>query len=175
MTSVSFQNLDKSNSWGTDLNGSLRLGPKLNAFGGLNIFKMVTDGGSTSALGSNAIAWSYRLNATTQLNETVILQANYFYRGPMKIEKGKFSQMQMTNITLRKKLDGDNMSVAVRFADPFNTMKFRIKAGDDNLEQITARRFGVRATYLTFQWNYGKAPKVRLPQQDQPPPTPVFN
>ncbi|HZF72044.1 MAG TPA: TonB-dependent receptor [Gemmatimonadaceae bacterium] len=175
VTSVSFQNLDKSNSWGTDLNGSLRLGPKLNAFGGLNIFKMVTDGGSTSALGSNAIAWSYRLNATTQLNETVILQANYFYRGPMKIEKGKFSQMQMTNITLRKKLDGDNMSVAVRFADPFNTMKFRIKAGDDNLEQITARRFGVRATYLTFQWNYGKAPKVRLPQQDQPPPTPVFN
>jgi outer membrane receptor protein involved in Fe transport len=174
VTSVSFQNLAKSDSWGTDLNGSLRLGPKLNAFGGLNIFKMVTDGGSQSALGSNAVAWSYRLNATTQLNPTVILQANYFYRAPMKIEKGKFSQIQMANITLRKKLDGDNMSVAVRFADPFNTMKFRIKAGDDNLEQITARRFGVRATYFTFQWNYGKPPKVRLPQQDQPPPQPVF-
>ena len=175
VTSVSFQNLDKSNSWGTDLNGSLRLGPKLNALAGLNVFKVVTDGGSQSALGSNAVAWSARINATTQLNPTVILQANYFYRGPMKIEKGKFSQMQMTNITLRKKLDGDNMSVAVRFADPFNTMKFRIKAGDDNLEQITARRFGVRATYFTFQWNYGKPPRVRLPQQDQPPPTPVFN
>jgi len=175
VTSVSFQNLAKSDSWGTDLNGSLRLGPKLNALAGLNVFKMVTDGGSQSALGSNAVAWSARLNATTQLNPTVILQANYFYRGPMKIEKGKFSQIQMTNITLRKKLDGDNMSVAVRFADPFNTMKFRIKAGDDNLEQITARRFGVRATYFTFQWNYGKPPKVRLPQQDQPPPTPVFN
>jgi outer membrane receptor protein involved in Fe transport len=174
VTSVSFQNLAKSDSWGTDLNGSLRLGPKLNAFGGLNIFKMVTDGGSQSALGSNAVAWSYRLNATTQLSPTVILQANYFYRAPMKIEKGKFSQIQMTNITLRKKLDGDNMSVAVRFADPFNTLKFRIKAGDDNLEQITARRFGVRATYFTFQWNYGKPPKVRLPQQDQPPPQPVF-
>jgi ferric enterobactin receptor len=174
VTSVSFQNLDKSDSWGADLNGSLRLGPKLNAFGGLNIFKMVTDGGSQSALGSNAVAWSYRLNATTQLSPTVILQANYFYRAPMKIEKGKFSQMQMTNITFRKKLDGDNMSVAVRFQDPFNTMKFRIQAGDDNLEQITARRFGVRATFFTFQWNYGKPPKVRVPQQDAPPP-PVFN
>ena len=133
VTSVSFQNLDKSDSWGTDLNGSLRLGPKLNAFGGLNIFKIVTDGGSQSALGSNAVAWSYRVNATTQLNETLILQANYFYRAPMKIEKGKFWQFQMANITLRKKLDGDNMSVAVRFADPFNTLKLRIKAGDDNL------------------------------------------
>jgi ferric enterobactin receptor len=174
VTSVSFQNLAKSDSWGTDLNGNLRLGPKLNALGGLNVFKMVTDGGSQSALGSNAIAWSARLNATTQINPTVILQANYFYRGPMKIEKGKFSSFRMTNITLRKKLDGDNMSLAVRFADPFNQMKFRIKAGDDYLEQVTAREFGVRATYFTFQWNYGKPPKIRAPQQDQPAPQPVF-
>ena len=32
VTSVSFQNLDKADSWGTDLNGSLRLGPKFNGF-----------------------------------------------------------------------------------------------------------------------------------------------
>lgn len=168
VTSVNFQNLDKSDSWGSDLNGSLRLGPKLNALAGFNIFKMVTDGGSQSALSSNAVTWSYRLNATTQVSPTVTLQANYFYRAPVNIEKGRFSSLQMTNITLRKKIDGDNMSVAVRFADPFNTMKFRIQAGDDNLQQITARRFGLRATYLTFQWNYGQAPKIRLPDQPQP-------
>lgn len=173
VTSVSFENLASADSWGTDLNGSLRLGPKFNGFGGFNIFKLVTDGGSQSALSSNAVTWSYRLNATTQVTPTVILQANYWYRAPVKIERGRFSAMQMTNITLRKKIDGDNMSVAVRLADPFNTLKFRIKAGDDNLEQITARRFGVRATYVTFQWNYGQAPKVRLPQQEQAP-APVF-
>jgi hypothetical protein len=32
----------------------------------------------------------------------------------------------------------------------------------------------VRATYVTFQWNYGQAPKIRLPQQEQPQPTSVF-
>ncbi|HJP61432.1 MAG TPA: TonB-dependent receptor [Gemmatimonadaceae bacterium] len=173
VTSVSFQNLAKSDSWGTDLNGNLRLGPKLNALAGVNIYKQVTDGGSQSALGSNAVAWSARMNATTNLSPTVVLQAFYFYRAPMKIEKGKFSAFQMTNITLRKKLDGDNMSVAVRFADPFNQMKFRIRAGDDYLLQDTQRRFGVRATYFTFQWNYGKPPKVRQPQQEQAP-QPVF-
>jgi outer membrane receptor protein involved in Fe transport len=171
VTTVNFQNLDKANSWGTDLNGNLRLGPKLNALAGFNIYKMVTDGGSQSALQSNAVTWSYRLNATTQLSPTVTLQANYFYRAPVNIEKGRFSSMQMTNITLRKKIDGDNMSVAVRFADPFDTMHFRIQAGDDNLQQITDRHFGVKATYVTFQWNYGKPPKVRLPQQEQPQPT----
>src|SRR5437764_848473 len=32
VTSISFKNLATSNSWGTDLNGQLRLGPRLNAF-----------------------------------------------------------------------------------------------------------------------------------------------
>ena len=174
VTSVSFQNLDKADSWGTDLNGNLRMGPKFNAFAGFNLFKMVTDGGSQSALSSNAVTWSYRVNATSSITPTVLLQANYFYRAPVKIEKGRFSAMQMTNITVRKKIDGDNMSLAVRFADPFNTMKFRIVAGDDNLTQTTARRFGVRATYVTFQWNYGQAPKIRAPREEPAQPAPVF-
>jgi outer membrane receptor protein involved in Fe transport len=174
VTSVSFQNLAKSDSWGTDLNGSLRLGPKFNGLAGFNLFKMVTDGGSTSALSSNAVTWSYRLNGTTQVTPTVSLQANYFYRAPVNIEKGRFSSMQMTNITIKKKLDGDNMSVAVRFADPFDTMKFRIVAGDDNLTQTTARKFGVRATYVTFQYNFGQTPKIRMPKEEPAQPAPVF-
>jgi ferric enterobactin receptor len=174
VTSVSFQNLAKSDSWGTDLNGSLRLGPKFNGLAGFNLFKMVTDGGSQSALSSNAVTWSYRLNGTTQLSPTVSLQANYFYRAPVNIEKGRFSAMQMTNITIKKKLDGDNMSMAVRFADPFDTMKFRIVAGDNNLTQTTARKFGVRATYLTFQYNFGQTPKIRMPKEEPAQPAPVF-
>jgi ferric enterobactin receptor len=174
VTSISFKNLNTSDSWGTDLNGSLRLGPKLNGFAGFNLFKIVTDGGSQSALSSSGVTWSYRLNATTQLSPTVSLQGNYFYRAPMNIPKGRFSSFQMTNVTLRKKIDGDNMSVAVRFADPFNTMKFSVRAGDDNLTQITSRRFGVRATYLTFQYNFGQTPKIRLPKEEPAQPAPVF-
>ena len=174
VTTISFRNLARNNSWGTDLNGSLRMGPKFNGFAGFNVFKMVTDGGSQSALSSNAVTWSYRLNATTQVTPTVTLQANYFYRAPMNIPKGRFSAMQMTNITLRKKIDGDNMSVAVRFADPFDTMRFRIKVGDDNLLQTTDRKFGVRATYLTFQYNFGRPPKIRTPKEEPAQPAPVF-
>jgi outer membrane receptor protein involved in Fe transport len=174
VTSVSFKNLDKSNSWGTDLNGSLRLGPRFNAFGGFNIFKIVTDGGSQSVLSSNAVSWSYRINATTQLNPTLSLQGDYWYRAPMKIEKGRFAGMHTSNVTLRRKIDGDNMSVAVRFVDPFNTLRFRVKAGDDNVEQITARKFGRRATYVTFQWNYGQAPKIRPPREEPAQPAPSF-
>jgi outer membrane receptor protein involved in Fe transport len=176
VTTVSFNNLATGKSWGSDLNGNLKLGPKFNGFASFNIFKMVTDGGSLSALSSDAVTWSYRVNGTTNFSSTVSLQAMYFYRAPVKVEQGEFSAFQMTSITLRKKLDGDKASVSIRFADPFNTNGFRIRATDGNITQTTARKFGVRATFFTFQYNFGQAPKIRPPTQDAaPPPAPVFN
>ena len=172
VTSISFKNLATSNSWGADVNGSLRLGKKLNGFAGFNVFKMVTDGGSTSSLGSDAVTWMGRVNATSEVTPTLTLQGSYFYRAPMKIEKGEFSRMQMANFSLRQKLDGDNLSVSLRVNDLFNTGRFRVRAGDDNVIQVTERSFGMRAVFLALQYNYGQTPRIRQPrnepQQDQP-------
>jgi ferric enterobactin receptor len=167
VTSVTFQNLASSNSWGSDVNGSLRLGPKFNGFASFNVFRMVTDGGSTSSVGSDAVTWSGRFNGTTQLSPTVTLQGSYFYRAPMKIEGGEFAAIQAANFSLKKKIDGDSKSVTLRVNDPFATMHFRVLAGDDNVTQLTERNFGVRSVFLTFQYNYGQAPKIR-PQPQQP-------
>jgi outer membrane receptor protein involved in Fe transport len=174
VTSVSFKNLATSNSWGADLNGSLRLGPRFNGFAGFNVFKMVTDGGSTSSLGSDAVTWSGRVNGSTELSKTVMLQASYFYRAPMKIERGRFEQMHMANIALRKKLDGDKATVTLRVNDPLNTGAFRVRAGDDKVMQITERNFGTRMVWLAFQYNYGRPPRVRQPRQDQEGPSSSF-
>ena len=129
---------------------------------------MVTDGGSTSAVGSDAVTWSTRLNATSQLTQTVSLQGAWFYRAPMKIERGRFDAFQGMNFSVRKKLNGDKAVVGFRVNDPFNTNRMRILTGDDNITQLTARNFGVRAAWLTFQYNYGQAPKVREPKQEAP-------
>jgi ferric enterobactin receptor len=167
VTSVSFRNLETSNSWGADLNGSLRLGPRLNGFAGFNVFKMVTDGGSTSSLGSNAVSWSGRVNGSTELSKTLMLQASYFYRAPMKIERGQFEAMHGANFALRRKLDGDKASVTLRVNDPFGTQRFRVRAGDDYVMQITERNFGARMVWLNFQYNYGRPPRVRQVRQEQ--------
>lgn len=166
VTSVSFRNLATSNSWGADLNGSLRLGPKLNGFAGFNVFKMVTDGGSTSSLGSDAVAWMGRVNGSTELSKTLMLQLSYFYRAPMKIENGRFEGMQMANIALRKKLNGDKATVTLRVNDPFATGRFAVRAGQNNVFQVTERDFGNRMVWLAFQLNYGRPPRVRQPRQD---------
>jgi hypothetical protein len=85
----------------------------------------------------------------------------------MKIEGGKMSAFQMTNLTMKKKVDGDKASVSLRLSDPFNTGKFRVQAGDSNITQITERNFGNRAAYLTFQYSYGQTPRVRQPKPDE--------
>ena len=168
VTTVSFKNLATGNSWGTDVNGSLRLGPKFTGFGGFNVFKMVTDGGSTSALASNGVTWSARINGTTQLRDDLSLQAMYFYRAPMQQEGFKFAGMQFANIVLRKKINGDKSSVALRFTDPFNTQLFRVNVTTDDLIQATERRFGARAMHLSYQMSFGQAPRIRQPTVQTP-------
>ncbi len=174
VTSVSFSNLATSNSFGTDLNGSLRLGAKLNGFAGLNVFKVVTDGGSLSTLSSNAVTWAGRVNGTTSITPTLIFQASYQYRAGLKIERGEFAPVQFLNFSLRKKLDGDNSSVTLRVLDPFSTNKFRINVGDDNVVQLTERTAGVRGVFITYQYTYGQTPRVRQVQQDQQSQAPGF-
>ena len=169
VTSVSFQNLATSNSYGTDLNGSLRLGKMFNGFASFNVFKQVTDGGSLSTLSSNAVTWSSRVNGSFTVNPDLTLQGSYFYRAPMKIERGEFSSTQMANFSLRQKLLEGKGAVSLRVQDPFNTMRFKIKTGDDQLVQFTERQFGVRAVFLTFQYNFGQTPKFRVPKQDDQP------
>jgi len=168
VTSVSFKNLDNSTSWGSDLNGSLKY-KMFNGFANFSLFRVVTDGGSQSTLSSDAVTWSTRWNGTVNLSPSTTVQGTYFYRAPVDIERGRFSAQYGTNFSIRQKLMQDKATVSLRLQDPFNTIGFKIRAGDDNLTQITERKFGVRATYLTFQYNFGRPPRVRQPTQDQQP------
>ena len=156
VTSVSFQNLETSNSWGTDMTGQLRFGALGNAFGGFQVFKQVTDGGSTSALTSNAVTWSARINTTINAAKNTTLTGSYFYRAPTKIERGEFSAQQMANFSVRQKIMEGKATVSLRVQDPFNTMGMKIRTGDDNIFQVTQRKFGVRAAFLTFVRTSGR-------------------
>ena len=73
----------------------------------------------------------------------------------------------MANFSLRQKIMEGKATVAFRVQDPFNTMGMKIRTGDDNITQLTQRKFGVRAAFLTFQYNWGQTPKIRQPQQQQ--------
>jgi ferric enterobactin receptor len=174
VTQVSFQNLETGNSWGTDLNGTLRFGQKFNVLGGLNLFKMVTEGGSgESAIASDAINWMARANGTYNFTPNTSMQASYFYRAPMNIERGQFASMSMLNLTLQHKVN-PRSTLSLRLEDPFETMRFRVEAGDDNITQLTEQRFNSRAVHLSYQYSFGQAPRIRRPTQPAADTQPGF-
>jgi outer membrane receptor protein involved in Fe transport len=176
VTSVSFRNLDTGTSWGSDVNGSLRLGKAFSGLAGFNVFRMVTDGTSGAAsLSSDAVTWSARVNGTYNLSPRTSVQAMYFYRAPMEIEGGRFHSVSNGNLSIRQKVMGEKGSVTLRVSDPFDANRFRVEAGNDNVFQLTERRFNSRAVHLTFQYNFGQAPKIRQrPQPQEQPATPGF-
>jgi ferric enterobactin receptor len=170
VTSISFRNVDTSDSWGADLNGQFRLSPKLNGMAGLNIFRMVTDGGSESGMSSDGVTWMGRVNASYTVTPETMVQAMYMYRAPMNVERGRFSGMSMVNMSLRQKLRGDALTATLRVSDPFDTSGMRIEVGDDNVRQLTSRTFSNRAIHLSLNAAFGQAPRVRQPRPEDAPP-----
>lgn len=169
VTTISFKNLDTGSSWGADLNGNLRMGNTFTGLASFNVFKMVTEGGSgESSLSTDAVTWSARVNGTYNLSPRTSVSAMYFYRAPMNIEGGRFDAMSVANVSVRQKMYGDKMNVTLRVSDPFNTQRFRVRAGDDHLIQLTERTFTSRALHLSVQYNFGQAPRIRQRPQEQP-------
>jgi hypothetical protein len=161
VTSISFKNLATSSSYGTDFTSQYRPSPKFSMLTNLGVFKQVTDGGSTSAVGSDAIGWMGRVNITSDLTSKFVGTAAYNYRAPMKIEKGEFGAQHAANLALRYKINGDKESIMLRVNDPFATMRFRVLAGDDKVIQLTERNPHVRFFFLAYQRNFGRPPRVR--------------
>jgi outer membrane receptor protein involved in Fe transport len=167
ITSISFSNLAQSDSWGADLTGQLRLGTRLNALTNFSLFRTVTDGGSMSALSSDAIGWMGRINVTSELTRALTVQAAYNYRAPMKIEGGEMGANQMASVSARYKIQNDKGVLTLRVADPFAMARFRVRAGDDNLIQFTERRPQLRMVFFGYQYNFGKPPRVRQVAPEQ--------
>jgi outer membrane receptor protein involved in Fe transport len=171
-TTISFVNLATSSSFGTDLNTTVRAGRRFTGIGTFNVYRLVTDGGSTSSLSADAVAWSTRLNATVQATDGLAVQAIYFYRAPYAIERGRWAGFQTTTLFVRQKVYGDRGTLSVRVLDPFNTNRFRVRGGTERLLQLTEREPGVRGVFLGFQYATGQTPRLRTPRQEPQAPAP---
>jgi outer membrane receptor protein involved in Fe transport len=171
VSTTTFQNLASSDSYGTDVTGSFRLG-RLNGFGGFNAYRVVTDGSNLDTDVSNdAFTWSTRGSVTYRVNPSFDLQGFVMYRAPMDVELGRISSMTMSNLSARYRFN-QRANVSLRVMDPFNLMNFSFTTFDDRHFQKSTRQFGARGAFLTFQYSYGQQPRVRQrpqPEQDEQP------
>jgi hypothetical protein len=127
----------------------------------------VTDGGSASAAGSDAVTWMGRVNLSSELTKTLTIQAVYNYRAATTVENGELGAQQVANVLLRKKVQGDQGAVLLRVGDPFATMRFRLRTGDGKVVQLTQRNPHLRSLFLGYQYNFGRPPRVRQVAPEQ--------
>jgi outer membrane receptor protein involved in Fe transport len=167
---VSFQNAATSDQYGTDANLTFRMG-KISGFGGASVFEQHTDAGNlANARSVKAFGWSARANASWKVTPLLDLQAFTMYRAPQKTEQGRMSRFAMTNLSVRQKLRGDKATATLRVMDPFGTMGWTMRASDGRVIQLMDRRFGARGAFLSFNYNFGQAPKIRQRPQEESVP-----
>ncbi|MBA3890701.1 MAG: TonB-dependent receptor, partial [Gemmatimonadaceae bacterium] len=158
---VTFANVATARSYGADANGSFRLGD-FTGFGGVNVFRSVTDASNLSTdVSNNSIGWSARVNASYKLMQALDAQSFLMYRAPMTTEQGRIAAMSIMTLALRQRVLNDKGSVTLRLQDPLNTMKFGFRQEDSRVIQVSERRFGARGVFLNFSYNYGQAPRLR--------------
>jgi hypothetical protein len=77
---------------------------------------------------------------------------------------------------VRHKQWGDQGSISLRVADPFNLMAFGYRTANGQVIEVSERRLGQRGLFVTISRNFGQQLKLRPKQQDaepQGPPTPA--
>jgi len=169
VTTTTFRNLDTSKSYGADVNTQLRVGTRLSGMVSVSGFRVVTDGSNVqNGLGSDAFTWSARTNLNFKLSPTTDVSWFQFYRAGQKLEQGRVGAFSMANFAVRQKVYGDKASLSLRVADPFDQMRFRFETADGNSEQISRRSFNMRAVFLTFNYNFGRPPRMRQPRPQDP-------
>jgi outer membrane receptor protein involved in Fe transport len=160
VSTLTFRNFDKSESFGAEVIGSLRLGQKISGFASFNAYRIVTDGASVDAdLANDAISWSSRASASWKVTDNTDVQLFYFYRAPIDVAQGKISSFSVSNISIRQKVLKGKGSLTLKMNDPLDKMGFQYELDQESFYQLGNRKWESRSAGLTFQYNFGKPPK----------------
>jgi ferric enterobactin receptor len=175
VTVGTFDNVASTTTIGTDLNVTYRAGA-LTFFGGGSAHHYSSDAANLAGnLSTNAFVWSARANTTWKFSPVTDLQVFANYRAPFATEGGSQTAFVFSNVALRRKLWGDQGSVAVRVADPFNLMSYGFRTADGRVIELSERHFGVRGVFISVSRNFGQQLKLKPKQQEadaQPAPGP---
>jgi ferric enterobactin receptor len=167
ITVGTFDNVASTLTVGSDLNVNYHTG-SLTFFGGGSAYHYSSDAANLAGnLSTNAVVWSARANATWKFSPVTDLQAFANYRAPYATEGGTQTAFVFSNVALRRKLWGDQGSIALRVADPFNLMKWGYRTADGRVIELSERQFGVRGVFVTVSRSFGQELKLKPKPQDQ--------
>ncbi len=157
---TTFENLNSSKSYGLDFIVNSQILKWWNVNGNLSFYRSEVNASNISAnLVNETDSWSARVSSAMNIPDLFDLQLTYFYSGKRISANGSVEPIQSLDAAVKKEFFNRRMSIGFRISDVFNTMKFRIRTGDDRYTQESERRRNSRTAFVTFTYNIGSTEK----------------
>lgn len=159
-TIMTWENLDRGNSYGVELIGGYRPAKWVNLNLSFNIYQRtliaenLLDGLNTSGLN-----YSGKLMSSFTLSKGTSAQLSARYSGPRTLTMGTMNPMYSMDFALRQSLFNKRASISLRVSDIFDTRKFAIDIETNNYIQELERSWSSRQVYVSFTYIFGKQTK----------------
>ncbi|HNY02753.1 MAG TPA: TonB-dependent receptor [Bacteroidales bacterium] len=150
------QNLDRDQSAGIDLSGTLRLGKAVRMnFSASGFYSEIDASGIGYSKSTSTFAWNAKLNASVNLTKTTLLQVNGQYRSEALTAQGKRKANWVVNLGFRQDLWKKKISLIATVSDLFNTQAWKSSINTVSLVQESTRRRDARVIYGGIVFNFG--------------------
>lgn len=163
---TTFKNYSSSKTYGAEIVFNSTLFRFWNLNGNLNYFKSKIDATNIeNNLSNDSYSWSGRLISSMRLPNIFDLQITYFYSGKMLIAQGYIDPFQSMDVSIKRDLFNNKLTVGFRVQDVFNSMKFKIHGSDATKVVDISQKFNQRAAFLTLTYRFGVMDNTKKEQR----------
>ena len=164
----SAENVDTQESYGTDVTlATSFFGGDFRGFVNGSVFQEVLAEQSENTV--DGVSWRVSANLSGKVREGTNVQAFYFYRGPSNTINGRRYGFGFGSIGVNQSIS-EQLQLAVRVSDPFNTGRFRFDSAFQTPEGLTTTesRFNSNSQQIsaTLTWTFGSGQQRQRQRQE---------
>lgn len=156
ITVISFENSQKSSSWGSEL--SITYQPLrfwfINA--GLSVYQMELNSSNLNNAVKQKLGYNGKIMSNTMLPGGFAIQLSAFYRSPFITPQGESDPFYAINMGLRKDFFKGKFTGTLAFNDVFRTMHFGMKMSSDQQIGQIYRQFDSQAIAVGLTYKFGQ-------------------
>lgn len=153
---ISFQNSQKSSSWGSEL--SITYQPLrfwfINA--GISVYQMELNSSNLNNAVKQKLGYNGKIMSNTMLPGGLAIQLSAFYRSPFITPQGESDPFYAINMGVRKDFFKGKLTGTLAFNDVFRTMHFGMRMSSDQQIGELYRQFDSQAIAVGLTYKFGQ-------------------
>jgi ferric enterobactin receptor len=168
-------NVGSENNYGLNVYGAVPLGPKWDVSSNLMVFDRYISTGTLGGPAINSLNYRINLNATYQLNKTLVLEFFGNFNSARNEIQGRYPSWTSYTLAMRKQVWKKKGSFAFTTTNPFGYyVNQTTSVAGQEFTLNSTRRIPFRSFGINFTWKFGKLEfkKEKEPDVEKESPAP---